>query len=511
LLWVLPLCLYLLSFILCFESDRIYSRAVFGPALALSLGWAALVLYKGFTVPIRTQVAAYSAALFAGCMVCHGELARSRPEAGRLTSFYLTLAAGGAAGGLFVALSAPHLFDGFWEIHICLWLAGLLALIALLRDPSSWLRAGRAWPALVVLLAAGGLANSVRDPSFFSSLAEKVKSLWVVWFGPFVLLIGAAALVWVLWRLRRFWWYRRRPYFAAGCLAGALGLLGYVLISDVRAFLESAVSLSRNFYGVLTVEEINRDDPELDRFDLRHGRIVHGFQYRAPEKRRMPTTYYTENSGIGLALLHHPRRAAGPLKVGVVGLGVGTIAAYGRAGDTYRFYDINPAVVRLSSGRESRFTYLRDCPAHVDVVLGDARLSLESERARGLPQGFDILAIDAFSSDSIPVHLLTKEAVELYLAHLARPDGILAIHISNRQLDLAPVVRALVDALHLKAASVDVEGEGDAVWGSTWILVAQDGAVLETPEIDEASEDLSGQRVIRPWTDDYSNLFQVLK
>src|SRR5262249_23678636 len=155
------------------------------------------------------------------------------------------------------------------------------------------------------------------------------------------------------------------------------------------------------------------------------------------------TTYYTERSGIGLALLHHPRRAAGSLRVGVVGLGTGTIAAYGQAGDTYRFYDINPAVVALSEGPQRMFTYLRDGPARVEIVLGDARLSLERERKRSGAQGFDVLAIDAFTSDSIPVHLLTKEAFELYLSHLARPDGILAIHISNRQLDLAPVVRAL--------------------------------------------------------------------
>ncbi|HEY6929799.1 MAG TPA: ferrichrome ABC transporter permease [Thermoanaerobaculia bacterium] len=510
LLWVIPLCLYLVSFILCFESDRIYSRAVFGPALAFSLGWAALVLFKGFVVPIRVQVAAYSAALFAGCMVCHGELARSRPDASRLTSFYLTIAAGGAAGGLFVAIAAPRLFDAYWEIHICLWLTGLLALVALLRDSGSWVRSGRGWPALLVLLACGALANSVRDASFLPSLAERVKAFWEQGLGPIIVVLAAAALAWALWQLRRIWWDRGHPYFAAGCLAGALGLLGYVLISDVRAFLESAVSVSRNFYGVLTVEELSKDDPDLNRFELRNGRIVHGFQYRDPEKRREPTTYYTERSGIGLALLHHPRRATGPLRVGVVGLGTGTIAAYGRAGDTYRFYDINPAVVALSEGPRSRFTYLRDCPARVEIVLGDARLSLERERRDRAAQGFDVLAIDAFTSDSIPVHLLTREAVELYFSRLARPDGILAIHISNRQLDLAPVVRALVDSLGRKAASVDIEGEGTTTWGSTWILVSSE-SVLETPEIARASKDLSGARVIRPWTDDYSNLFQVIK
>src|SRR5262249_8945721 len=350
-----------------------------------------------------------------------------------------------------------------------------------------------------------------RDPGFATSLWEQAKSFWSQSLGPFVLPLAVVALAWAFWTSRRLWWSPGRPFLISACLVGTLGLLAYVLAFVLRSYLASAVSLSRNVYGVLTVEEINKNDPELDRFDLRNGRIVHGFQYRAPERRRMPTTYYAETSGIGVALLHHPRRALGPLRVGVVGLGTGTIAAYGRAGDSYRFYDINPAVVRLSWGPQSMFTYLRDSPAKIDIVLGDARLSLESERAHGNRQNFDVLAIDAFTSDSIPVHLLTREAFALYFAHLAQPDGILAVHISNRQLDLAPVVRALAEALDLEAASIDVEGRGDAIWGSTWILLASHSSVLQTTEIDEASTDLSEARVIRPWTDDFSNLFQVLK
>ena len=380
LLWIIPLCLYLISFILCFESDRIYSRAIFGPALAFSLGWAALVLFKGFVVPIRVQVAAYSAALFAGCMVCHGELARSKPGAGRLTAFYLTIAAGGAAGGLFVALAAPLLFNAYWEIHICLWLTGLLALAALLRDSGSWVRSGRGWPALLVLIAAGGLANSVRDASFLPSLAERVKGFWEEGLGPIVVVVGAAGLAWALWQVRRIWWDRGHPFFAASCLAGALGLLGYVLISDVRAFLESAVSLSRNFYGVLTVEELQKDDPDWTGSSCATAGSFTASSIETPRSDGSRRRITREGSGIGLALLHHPRRDTGPLRVGVVGLGTGTIAAYGRAGDTYRFYDINPAVVALSEGPRSMFTYLRDCPARVEIVLGDARLSLERER-----------------------------------------------------------------------------------------------------------------------------------
>ena len=507
-LWLLPLCLYLLSFILCFESDRFYSRAVFGTLLAVSLGWAALLLFRSYLVPVRTQVAGYSLALFAACMVCHGELARAKPRPSRLTSFYLTVAAGGAAGAVFVALAAPSLFRGFWEFHLGLWLSGLLALVALARDPGSWLRRGPPWPALLVLLASAALAWHVRDSRLFSSVVEKLRGAPVA-----IALAVAGVLLASLWLRRRPGpaAARGRPYFSATCLAGALGFLAYVLLSDLRAFRESAVGMSRNFYGVLTVEEKHEVDPNLRRLDLRHGRIVHGFQYQAPEKRRIPTTYYSDTSGIGLLLRNHPRRAAGPMRVGVVGLGVGTIAAYGRAGDEYRFYDINPAVAALSALPGSVFTYLRDSPARTVLVMGDARLSLERELARGTPQNFDVLAIDAFSSDAIPVHLLTREALAIDLAHLRRPDGVLAIHISNRNLDLAPVVRALADAFRLEAGVVDTRSEDDGSWGATWVLLSRDPKVLETPEIEEASEELEGKKGVGLWTDDYSNLFRVLK
>jgi hypothetical protein len=194
--------------------------------------------------------------------------------------------------------------------------------------------------------------------------------------------VGAAGLAWALWQVRRIWWDRGHPFSAASCLAGALGLLGYVLISDVRAFLESAVSLSRNFYGVLTVEELQKDDPDMDRLELRNGRIVHGFQYRDSQKRREPTTYYTQGSGIGLALLRHPRRDTGPLRVGVVGLGTGTIAAY--AGG--RHVSLLTSIRRSSLKVLSMFTYLRDCPARVEIVL-EARFPSANASADG--QGFD--------------------------------------------------------------------------------------------------------------------------
>ncbi|HEY3123171.1 MAG TPA: ferrichrome ABC transporter permease [Thermoanaerobaculia bacterium] len=511
-LWVLPLCLYLASFVLCFESDRFYNRALFGPAYLAALCWAAVVLFRGFTVPIRIQIAAYSAALFTACMVCHGELARSKPHPARLTSFYLTIAAGGAAGGIFVALIAPRLFRGFWEIHAALFLSGVLAIVALARDRTSWLHHGRPWPAFLALVVCAAAVYYARDPEVFSSALARRLSLRLLFSSSAGLLAvgaGAAALL-LLLRLRLLT-ARGRPYLAGAFLAGALAFVGMLLVSEIQSFLQSAVSVSRNFYGVLTVERLGAGDPNEERLDLRHGRIVHGFQYWSPEKRRLPTSYYTEQSGIGLTLENHPRRARGPMNVGVVGLGVGTIAAYSRPGDTFRFYDINPAVIALSIGPGRLFTYLADCPAKVEIAAGDARLSLERELSSGSAAGFDVLAVDAFTSDAIPVHLLTKEAIEIDLARLARSDGILALHISNRQLDLEPVVRAVARSLSLPMCVVDRNERDSIVWATTWVLLSRDPAVLAVPEIARACARREEGTTVRLWTDDYSSLFQLLK
>lgn len=509
-LWVLPLCLYLLSFIFCFDSERFYRRAVFGPALAVGIGTAAYVLNQGFSVSLARQVAVYAFALFAVCMVCHGELVRLKPGPRYLTSFYLMVSAGGAAGGLFVGVVAPRIFNGFWEFHLGLWLAGLLTLVVLSVDPGSWLRVGRPWPALAALLGAFALASAVREMRIWDAAVSFLFRDAFSSLGRAALLAGSLLLAAVaLAATKGFWWRRGRPWFAASCLVIALALVAAVLWTDIEDFRNDAVVVARNFYGVLTVEEQYVDNPELRLLKLRHGRIVHGFQYQAASKRDLPTSYYNNRSGIGLAILKHPRHANG-LKIGVVGLGVGTIAAFAHAGDSVRFYDINPEVVRLSLGPHRVFTYLADCTGKVQVVQGDARLSLERELAQGRPQGFDVLGVDAFSSDSIPVHLLTREAMALYIAHLARPDGILAIHISNRYLDLRPVLKGLADALHLDVSLVDVSDEG-GFWGSTWILLSPQGDVLERSGIDENAVELKIEKPVRLWTDDYSNLFQVLK
>src|SRR3989475_181737 len=235
---------------------------------------------------------------------------------------------------------------------------------------------------------------------------------------------------------------------------------------------------------------------------LSHGTIIHGKQFLEPERRDWPTSYYGLRSGIGLALLD--ARGHGPLRVGVVGLGAGTLAAYGRTGDVFRFYDINSDVVELA---RSEFTFLKDSRAKVEVALGDARLSLEREPARN----FDVLALDAFSSDAIPVHLLTVEAFRTYLRHM-KPGGILAVHISNRYLDLVPVVQQAARRLSLELRQVENDDDDDAgVYRSDWMLVSASPAAFEGKELKEAAERIDAVPRVRLWTDDYSDLYRILK
>jgi hypothetical protein len=245
---------------------------------------------------------------------------------------------------------------------------------------------------------------------------------------------------------------------------------------------------------------------------LTHGRIRHGFQYRSEGKRRQPTSYYGEESGVGRAILYHPRReAGGSLRIGVVGLGVGTLAAYVNRGDAIRFYEINPDVVELSRGMEPRFTFLSDAPGRVEVVEGDARLSLERELRRGEPQRFDVLALDAFTSDAIPVHLLTAEAFTTYLGHLADDRSVLAIHISNRYLSLQPVLVQVARRCGLSAVECDTTPEGHAYGRSVWVLMSRQGDVLRRPRIAEAAVELTGSgRSVPLWTDEYCNVFRVV-
>jgi hypothetical protein len=283
-----------------------------------------------------------------------------------------------------------------------------------------------------------------------------------------------------------------------------------IMVSLLGVYYSGALYSKRNFYGVLRVRQTIPEGSTKRAYMLSHGITVHGLQFIEPKLRQTPTTYYVEESGGGLAILNHPRYGHGQ-RVGMLGAGVGTLVTYAQPGDTYLLYEINPVVISLAEGQGGYFSFVGDSRANVTMIPGDARVSLERELAEGHPQNFDVLTLDTFSSDSIPVHLVTKEAFALYLEHLA-PDGIISAHISNRHLDLQPVFWQLAGYYDLSIRRVNYPGDANGGYSSQWILLARDPALLEIPAIQERAVDLDGYSTdIKLWTDDYSNLFQILK
>lgn len=426
LLWVLPLAIYLLTFVLSFSGRRPYRRAMWIRLLAVALGTLGYAIYDiHITEAIQIALPNFLLGLFVCCMFCHGELSRLRPDPGRVTEFYLIIAAGGAFGAIFVGLIAPRIFSGIYELPLALVFTAALALLV------TW-RAG-AWP---------------------------VRVLW----------IGVSAIMLV------------------------------VLAENVKAYQENALSVRRSFYGSLRVVQSPHGGEHQTR-TLFHGTVEHGAQFLLPPLRSQPTTYYGPDSGVGILL-----RECFPAskRVGIVGLGVGTIAAYGGGDDTFRFYEINHQVVEIA---QSLFFYLRESRAHITISEGDARLSLAQENA----PPYDVLVLDAFSGDAIPVHLLTKEAVALYLKHL-NPQGVLAFHVSNQYLDLAPVVRQLADEVRYQAILVRNHENDDAlILPSDWVLVTNNNTVLKNTDLILHSKPIALRAGLRPWTDDYNNLIQILK
>ena len=446
-LWVLPLALYLLSFIICFDRERWYFRPLFWPLMIAMIAHMCAVLGAGASADLLVQIRGYSLGLFACAMVCHGELVRLKPGPRRLTAFYLMVAAGGALGGVFVTLVAPFVFKTFVELNVGIWLSAAVALLAL--GYSLWYRAPDKWWARLVR----------RCPA------------WLRWTG-----ISLAA-------------------------AGLVGLavpLVHLAVREQR----NIISTTRNFYGVLRVEERQADYPEKHAFWLLHGRITHGVQYTG-SLRHSPVSYYGKDTGIELALDYYPRRSG--ISVWAVGMGTATVAAFGQPGDLYRFFEINSNVVDLAT-KKGYFTYFNDSAAQCEVVLGDARLSIEREPP---DQRFDVLILDAFSSDAIPVHLLTREAFEIYLRHM-NPGGIIAVHISNRHLNLEPVVVGLADWFGLQMVLRETDSDPDGVLFATeWMLLTNNEEFLAMPEVQGGAEEITARPCY--WTDDFSNLFTIIR
>jgi hypothetical protein len=278
---------------------------------------------------------------------------------------------------------------------------------------------------------------------------------------------------------------------------------GAAAVVNVQDYGKNVIVSTRNFYGTLRVRETVVAAPDYRRRNLIHGAISHGDQYMWSPIRRDPTTYYKEKSGIGrVLLLRNAERPVAPVNVGIVGLGAGTIAAYGRLGDDYRFYEINPGVVTIAN---RDFTYLADTKAKVHISLGDARLNLEREPARR----FDVLAIDAFSSDAIPMHLITVEALDVYEKNIV-PEGVIAFHVSNRYLDLKPVVSAIAAARGFSVAWI-CETYNDGSTRSDWLLLTKDKSLFTKPEIRDGVREIPPRPGRRAWSDDFNTILQSLQ
>jgi hypothetical protein len=423
-LWVVPLALYLITFIFAFDHPRWYVRPLFIAALGVlvpAMAWAIPSLDLDLALPL------YLAGLFVACMVCHGELARLKPDPRHLTRFYLMISVGGALGAVLVAIVAPLTMSGYFELGIALIVLG--AVLAL-SQRGAW----RWGAALATVVSAGFVAKGVYD-------------------------------------------------YSAG----------------VRV-------MARDFYGV--VRTADHSDPVAYR-SMYHGAIMHGGQLLGDSFRNTPADYFSPGSGYGRVFTSlremQPKR---PLKVGVIGLGAGVIAAWMKPGDELVFYEISPRVVDIAA---SEFTFLKDSAAKTEVVLGDGRLSLEREA----PRQYDVMGIDAFSGDSIPMHLVTREAMEIYLRHL-KPDGVIVFQATNRFIDLLPVVKRLAAEFGLQAVNVSdsPEGvEGHEYWYSSTdqVIVTRNAALLSWPKIAESSEPIADKPGLPVFTDAHHNLLRILK
>jgi spermidine synthase len=426
-LWVLPLSLYLISFILCFDHPRWYQRWVFMPALLVGIPAMASQIAS---LKLSTAAPLYFAGLFAACMFCHGELARLKPDPRYLTRFYLMLSLGGAVGAVLVAIVAPLTLDGYFELNIVL---VALALLLLARLPG----AGR----LLGLLAAGITA-------------------WQAWSGA------------------------------------------HEYAQDLRA-------MQRDFYGVVRVRD--KAEPVPYRA-LYHGAIIHGGQLLGAQYRNVASDYFGPTSGYGRLFAALQDLKPGPRRLGVIGLGAGVIAAYGRAGDTLTFYEISQRVVDIE---KREFTYLQDTGARVDIRMGDGRLSLERELAATGPRGFDVLGIDAFAGDSIPMHLITREAMQLYARHIA-DDGVIVFQATNRYVDLMPVIKRLATEVGLQAVLVSDTPDktaGADYWRSSTdqVLVTRNAKLLAHAQLSGVAQPVVDRPGLPTFTDAHHNLIRILK
>ena len=448
-LWLLPLSLYLLSFIICFDHSKWYDRRIWVPLYLVSLSFGFYIFTKASGATLFSQIFIHTGILFTGCMICHGEMVRIKPDPNYLTSFYLMIALGGVLGGAFVTLIAPLIFNGYWELQL-IW-------------------------CFILILIGFFLFKDYQSDSYWKKVS--LQFIWV----------------------------------------SICGGLGIVLLSLVSFWHEDVIDFDRNFYGILRVKDkVIEGNEYWNERELLSGSIIHGSQRFDDEAiKRWPTTYFGWNSGIAVAINEHPRYKnrtdeTQKFHVGAVGMGTATIAALVGQNDVIRFYEINPKVEEYAN---KYFTYIKDTLAEWQLVIGDARVSMEQELIIGDRQQFDVLAIDAFSGDAIPVHLLTIESFQLYWQHL-KEDGILAVHISNRHLDLYPVVKEAAQFLNKNHIVIDSFPQDEmSIDEARWVLITNNYDFIQREKVRlrlKQTKDLS-TREITLWTDDYSNLIDVLQ
>ncbi len=430
-LWILPLCLYLLTFIISFHSHKWYVRSYWLAFFTFTALIAIFMYFIGSQFDIISQLFIYSGILFAACMICHGELAQLKPNVAHLTWYYLLIALGGFLGSAFIAFIAPLIFQQFLEFPI--------AIIA------------------VFILVACSL------------LTEQKKFSKLVSFNILSALICS------------------------------------VILSHLNNLYDKTEIMStRNFYGILSVNDVSIDGKKQRR--LIDGTVSHGTQSLAENEAHIPQSYYRENTGIALAISQLGKNS--PLKAGFIGLGAGTLAAYGRTEDTYQFYELNPAV---SQAANQYFSYIKNSPAKIDIMLGDGRVSLTKQLKEGNKQQFNLLVIDAFSGDSIPQHLLTVEALNIYWQHMT-VDGVLAIHISNSHLNLLPLMRGLAIATSRQIRYFRTRSSNHTEHDTEWVWLTNNPKLLNNTLVKAYhSQWPEHSKKTVTWTDNYSSLFSVLK
>lgn len=442
-LWILPLCLYLISFILSFAGSRWYSRKLYA-VLSLIMGLGSVAFILGNMPSFAAGIIIYSIMLFSACMLCHGELYTLRPQPAHLDLYYLNIALGSAISGIFVGIIAPIYFKAIWEIWIGFYLTFLLTVWIIIHNKNTF---------------------SYRHLKIFFTSDKEI-------------LIFASIVYPLSIFLTSF-------------------ILNYTSGNNLLT-----MKTWRNFYGVISVKHNTKSNMNV----LVYGNVIHGGQYN-DSNRKKPVTYYGEKTGIGITFKNVPQLHQ-KINMGVIGLGTGTLAAFGKKGDEITFFEINPLVMDIAN---SNFTYLKDSKAEIKLVLGDGRLSLEKEIKAKKPK-YDIIIIDAFSDDSIPLHLLTKEAFRVYLDRLKIDKGIIAVNISNRYIDLKPILIQQTKTYGLKYASF-FNGRGDKFnTPSEWALLSNDAQLFQIPAIAKAAYvNHHKYKPINLWTDNYSNLFQILK